>query len=302
MISDITQNLTPALRELADAIDKLADLVEQQKSLDGVEPARQLSIIKERFSRITVPQGAANAWQAKYKKGYLKSWLKNRGIVPAQATESLKGNQYVADTASYLAEHFEYLAEFYQKLKYGQSQKRNFTFKGEKDSLPYIRKWCVMLKSNRFIDTSVEKEDGVYVDIAELAEATGFINGYWLEIYLRAMISSLLKNNPEKVESFDVLSQVQLLKADGKFTEFDLLIMLNSKVYWFECKSGDVGRYYRLFQEHREMLGLALNNSIAVIPETNVHMLANFKNKSGMQCFDATELEEQLYYLFFKKQ
>ena len=298
----MTKNLTPALRELADAIDKLADLVEQQRSLDAVEPARQLSIIKERFKSITTSQDTVDSWKAKYKRGYLKNWLKNKSIIPAQATPSLKSNQYVAETAGYLAEHFEYLAEFYQRLKYGQSQRRNFTFRGKKDSLPYIRKWCTMLKSNRLIDASVDKENEVYVDIAELAEATGFINGYWLEIYLRAVISSLLKNNPGNVESFDVLSQVQLLKYDGKFTEFDLLLMLNNEVYWFECKSGDIGRYYQLFNDHRQMLQLGLGNAIAVIPEPNVHMLANFKNKSGMQCFDATALEEQLYYLFFNTQ
>jgi hypothetical protein len=292
--------LSTSLHELADAIEQLADLVASQKNADNYEPVKQLAVIKQKFSALSlnVPLNGGT-WKDKYKKGYLRNWLSEKGLKAAQAQESLKGNQYLIDTAKYLAQNFDYLADFYQKLKYGQSLKRNFVFEANNKAFPYIKEWSRLLKQNKFIDHFADKSEGVFIDVAIMGEATGFINGYWLEIYLRATLSQILKAHPENVKSFDVLSQVHLLKPNGKISELDLLLMLNEKVYWFECKSGDVGQYYKLFNQHRGLLGLATGQSVAVIPDANVHMLGNFLTKSGIQCFDAQNLPQQINKLLF---
>lgn len=296
----MSSNLTRALRELADSIDQLADLVETQRGLDQEEPVKMLGVIRQRFGQLTGPAAwSSEVLAERHIRGFLRRWLHTRQVVPARGDESLKGSGYLEDTARYLAQNFEHLDEFYKRLKTGQSRKRNFTYRGSRVALPYIKQWCKMLKSERLIDNVIEKSDEVFIDVAEVAQAVSFINGYWLEILLRAKVAKVLKENAAKVECYDVLSQVHVVKPDGTVTEIDLLLMINEQTYWFECKSGEIGTYYDLFKTHRRLLGLSERQSVAVVPEDNVDLIANFRQRSGMKCFGAGRLEEQLTHLIF---
>jgi hypothetical protein len=296
--------LSQALATLADAIDQLAFLVADQRSHDNTEQVRQFSVIVQKFKQVSQAAGTnadqKHDWNAKYKKGYLKKWLKTKNLVPAQAQESLKADIYLNNAAEYLATNFSQLAEFYQRLKYGQSLKRNFTYATNSNAMKYIVQWCKMLHKQNFIDQVVEKQTEVYVDIAEMAEATLFINGFWLELVLRSQVAKLIKGNFENIQSFDILSQLHLLKPDNKMTELDLLIMINDKVYWFECKTGDIGSYYKTFATHRQLLGLDYAQAAVLIPAANIQMTANFRVKSGMQTLNVSDLETQLHEIIFK--
>lgn len=296
--------LSQALSTLAEAIDQLALLVANQKTEDNAEQVKQFSVIVQKFKQVSLAADLDTAqkhdWGAKYTKGYLKKWLRDINLVPAQAQESLKADTYVNNAAEYLANNFSQLAEFYQKLKYGQSLKRNFTYTTNANAMSYIVQWCKMLHKQKFIDEVVEKQTEVFVDIAEMAEATSFINGFWLELVLRSQISKLIKANFESISSFDILSQLHLLKPDNKMTELDLLIMINDRVFWFECKTGDIGSYYKTFADHRALLGLDYTQAAVLIPAANVHMTSNFRKKSGMQTLDAADLYTQLQEIIFK--
>ncbi len=296
--------LSHALSTLAEAIDQLALLVANQKTEDNAEQVKQFSVIVQKFKQVSLAADLDTAqkhdWGAKYTKGYLKKWLRDINLVPAQAQESLKADTYVNNAAEYLANNFSQLAEFYQKLKYGQSLKRNFTYTTNANAMSYIVQWCKMLHKQKFIDQVVEKQTEVFVDIAEMAEATSFINGFWLELVLRSQISKLIKANFESISSFDILSQLHLLKPDNKMTELDLLIMINDRVFWFECKTGDIGSYYKTFANHRALLGLDYTQAAVLIPAANVHMTSNFRKKSGMQTLDAADLYTQLQEIIFK--
>jgi len=290
-----------SLMELADSIDLLA---EQIKTMDALEATNEFMELHKEFEEITENYSLERkeTWSKKYRKGYLKEWLRDRGLEPAQATEGLSSDRYLTKTAEYLADNFSKLEEFYKSLKNGQSVRRNFNFLDHGNAMAYISTWCQMLKNHEIIDYVIEKQNGFYVDIAEMKLATFFINGYWLELLLRSEIGDLIKNNGDKIDSFDILSGVEILKPDNSLTEFDLMLMVNEQVYWFECKSGDIGRYYKLFNEHRKLIDLDYKNAVAVIPSPNVQIASNFRKRSQMQTFSATDLQAQLNRILFKDQ
>lgn len=294
---DNLNDLQQAVKTLSEAIQQFEQLIVLQKTEEKEHQIKQFAVLASRFRQLSGTM-LGNAAKDKYQKGWLRKWLTNRNMLPAQAIDTLKGNQFVEQTALYLAENFYELEDFYQQLKYGQSQRRNFVFKPNKNALPYIRKWSELLKQQRFIDSFVERTDGIFIDIAELADATSFIYGHWLEVLLRVKVANYLRTSIDNITSFDVLSQVHILKPNDQHTELDLLVMINEKVYWFECKAGDIGDYYKLFKTHQGMLGLTYMQSAAVVPEPNVQLAKNFRQKSNMQCFNAIHIDEQLARFF----
>lgn len=293
--------LAQSLEQLADQLDTLAELVKSQNLRDKQEPVKQFSVIASRLQALSQSEILnPKDWKSKYKRGFLRKWLLTRGLAAADAVESLKGDHFLFNTTEYLAENFNFLEDFYSRLKYGQSQHRNFQFRAAKSSLPYIKAWAQMLKKLRYIDHWEEQPEGFFVDISKLSSATFFINGIWLEILLRGRVAEYLKGHFDTITEFDVLSQVNIAKPDGSVSELDLLLMLNGRVYWFECKAGDIGRYYSVFNEHRVLLRLNEERAIVLLPYTNAQMIANFKKKSGMRTFFAVHLEDQLTQLFIE--
>jgi hypothetical protein len=287
--------ISKALHDLADVLSQLAKSIET--STDNINTSKEIGRLSEVIENLKLVNPETE--NLKYKKGFLRKWLTNHQISMVKAEESLESDVFLIQAASYLAQNYQHLGEFLQRLKQGQSLKRNFTFRSGKTALPYILSWCEFLKKHHLIDNTIDKSSEVFVDIAEVATATSFITGNWLEIVLRNTLSNVLKANSELVDTYDFLSQIHIVKDDGKISELDLLLMLNEKVYWFECKSGEIGDYYKLFLKHKNRMGLDYETSIVVIPNPNIGITANLKSKNDMQTFYATDLEEQLVNLLF---
>ncbi|UBM60780.1 hypothetical protein LAG90_09045 [Marinilongibacter aquaticus] len=282
--------LADTLAQLKNTIQRLNDLVESGLGQADIEALKEIPILVKALDKIDDPYQA----RAKYRKGFLKDWLAQKGFYTARAAETLKVDEKLLKAADYLAHNYFKLDNFFTELKWKQNIRRNFNFSDDSTAMPVILEWATMLQDSELIEMLINKQTSLYIDIAELAKATSFINGYWLEILLRSRISDWLRQNIDEVGSYDILSQVHVSKSDGKVSELDLLFMLNGKVFWFECKSGEIGKYYALFASHRQMLGLKFSQAIAVVIEPNAQIASNFRTRSGMQTFFSTDLKEQI--------
>ena len=104
-----------------------------------------------------------------------------------------------------------------------------------------------------------------------------------------------MRKNIDKISSFDIMAQVEVQTPDRKTSELDLLLMINEKIYWFECKSGQIGaKYYNLFKKHKKYLQLPELQSFLLVPEMNLNQAEAVKQRSGMTLLYATQLENQL--------
>lgn|GEM_PF-3529505 len=291
--------LSSSLRQLADALDQLADVIEKQKTVDNETHVKQLSVIVKRFSDKTavLSQPTELDITAKYKKGFLKQYLQQRNIQSAKYLENLKADAYLNDAAHYMMQHYEHLKEFYKQLKKRQYLRQNFTFKTNAQALQFINNWCKLLHSNKIIDHyRMASANTVFVDVSEVHQAALFILGYWLEVLLRSKVAAFLKKNIAAIAQFDILSQMEIAKPDGTVSELDLMLMLNGNVFWFECKSGQIGGdYMHLFAHHRQLLQLDSQHSFLMIPEPNVKVVSNLQKQSGMTVLFATEADEQIH-------
>lgn len=290
------KQLANSLTELSDAIRQLAEILQNQSNTDNQVHIKQFSLIVKRFSATTHQiQQPPNEIKAKHKKGFIQQWLGQKNMAMVDGNENLKADDYLFHAVDYLADHYLHLKEFYSQLKRHQSLKKNFTHQTTRQSIEYIQRWCNMLHQQNMIDSfNITNSTDIYVDIAEVHAAANFIYGYWLEVLLRKEVAVWFNNNLSNIESFDIVSQAYVLKPDKTKTELDLLIMVNGKVYWFECKSGDINRYYKKFNEHRKTMQLGANNSFLVIPDKNGPISLEALKSSGMSTLSGTELEVQL--------
>ena len=303
-----SSTISKSLLELSDAIENLAMIIADQKQEDNEAQIKQFSLIVKKFSKTTehITPNEKRAFESgqiisKHKKGYLNKWLLDKNIYIGKSVGDLQVSKKLYDVADYLTDHYFLLSDFYSQLKRSQNLKHDFQTHTTKQSISYIRKWCEMLHKNKIIDSFYFMDSSVVdIDIAEIHKATYFINGYWLEIFLRKELAIALRKNIGKIDSFDILAQVEMVKPNKKTSEVDLLFMLNDQVYWFECKSGDIGHtYFERFSEHRRLFDLPSERSLLVVPTMHMNQAESVKRACGMNMLYATLLEQQLEQLLF---
>ena len=293
--------LVQSLLELSDAIEQLATTIAQQKNSDQLIQQKQLSVITQKFKHATqliqpaTQQDNAALIQQKYQNGFLKNHLDNQGIFISTTIESLRADENLYKAVDYLQDHYALLKDFYEHLKRSQVLKKNFNHKSTAQAIRYIQDWCKMLHHHKIIDDfKVLNQSEIFVDTAQIIQATSFINGYWLEVLLRREIALFLHANLAQIQSFDILSQTTVLKQDQSNTELDLLLMINQKVYWFECKSGQISNYFERFKGTKKDLGISDNQAFLVIPAQDHNIPLHAKKRSNMLTLFGTELETQL--------
>lgn len=296
--------LSRSVRQLADALDLLANLIEQQKNKEAVNFLKEFALILNR----RLPGTSENPEMVqdrkmirdKFEKGFLNQWLSKRNIIAAGGSGSLKVDAYLSEASHFLARHYQELKPFYQQLKIHSNRRKDFRSKVHLSSIEYIQKWCDMLHEFKLIDGYKKTGSEFFVEIAEIHKATHFIQGYWLEVLLRSTVSQLMAQYLHSIDHFDLLSQLGIQLPDGQRSEIDLLLMINGEVYWFECKSGTLGEYYEKFSRQGGLMNLDERSSFLVYPEANPNMATHLRVQSKMSFLTATGLKEQLEENIFK--
>jgi hypothetical protein len=293
-----TSPLSQSLLNLSDAIEQLAYTLAQSKTPVGDAQVKDLAVLIEKFKK-SIPQADVSNKETveqqihkKHQKGWLMNWLQQKNIYVGKHTDHLRVNAQLYAIADYLTDHYAELKDFYAQLKRSQNIKQDFKIRTTSQSVKYIHRWCDMLHQSKIIDGfQIDPQQQVDVDLARIHEATYFINGYWLEILLSMEIGTYIKQNIEHIQSFDFIAQVELVNPNRTNTEIDLLLMLNEQVYWFECKSGNIGEYYRRFAQTRKRLQLDAQHAFIVVPMMQMHQANAAHSFSGMTLLYATHLD-----------
>ena len=305
------QSIAQILKELSDALEELAYIIAEQKNTDRTQAVSKIKVLTGKIKSFrpkpstTGPDETPGQILKKaYNKNYLRNWLIEKNVHIGKALENISVEDKLYRTAAFLAEHYNTLENFYKELKRKQVRKiEEFKFVGTRSSINYIRRWAEMLVQNKLLDAFEPlNELGIEVDTALIKEATAFINGMWLEIYLRRQIVDFLMRNYQQVNAFDVLSDLHVTLPNGKSGELDLLLMLNNQIFWFECKSGQIGNeYYEKYAYiNRRVLQLPEEHAFLVIPQMRMHQPREIKERTGMIPIFATDLDDYLDYALKK--
>ncbi len=301
------QELAVILKELSDALEDLATIIGEQKEIDKDFEKKLRQFLKKIPAKYAPPSETLSprkALKKAYRKNFLRLWLTERNFKIGKAIDNFRGDERLFKAAEFLADHYHRLEDFYKQLKINQSRrKENMLFLSSKETIQYIRKWAEMLVKAKLID-GFRKISGnqVDVDLALIKEATEFVNGFWLEIFLRRELANFLMTHYQEIKAFDILADIHVTYPDHTAGELDLLLMINEHVFWFECKSGQIGEeYYRKYGKiNHNFLHLHDGHSALLLPKMNLHQPAVIKKRTGMEPLFATELDIQLPKLLDK--
>ena len=206
--------ISKTLLLLAEALEQLALIIAQEEGQNKQEQVKQLEVIRQKIKKIETgdKEQLYRQIRQKHRKGYIKNWLVQKNIYTGKATDSLRVDNKLYQVADFLADHYRHLQDFYKQLKKHQVIKKDFVYKTPKQSIKYIRKWGKMLFENKIIDAfQFLDNEKIDVDIAEIHRTTYFINGYWLEIFLRRELAKLMRKHIDKIQSFDILAQAEIV-------------------------------------------------------------------------------------------
>ena len=243
---------------------------------------------------------------------YYKQAAIGRVVVHPDFRKKQLGHDLIARCISFIEKDFNtseikigaqtYLEDFYKQLKRHQGLKKDFVFKTPRRSVLYIRKWVMMLFQNKIIDAyKFLDNEHIDVDIKQIHDATWFIQGFWLEIFLRSELAQLMRAYLPHIKTFDILAQAHLVLPGDFSSEIDLLLMLNDKVYWFECKSGNIGEYYKKFKKEKHLMKLPMNHSFLVMPDMDANRDLAVKKQAEMTPLHADNINKELKKHIFDK-
>ncbi len=300
------KTISQTLLLLAEALEQLALIIAKEQGKDNLEEPKQWKVLsgkpKQKEVSKTVFSDIKKTILKKHKKGFIKNWLLKKDISVGKGIENLKVDKKLYEVADYLADHYLELEDFYKKLKQHQGLKKDFVFRTSKRSVLYIRKWVIMLFQNKIIDAyKFLDNEHIDIDIKKIHHATWFIQGLWLEIFLRRELAQLMRENLSHINTFDILAQAQLVFPDGFSSEIDLLLMLNNKIFWFECKSGNIGTHYKKFQRQKKLMKLPMKQSFLVMPDMDPNRDLAVKNQAYMTPLHADNIRNELKNYIFDK-
>ena len=299
------KKISQTLLLLAEALEQLALIIAREEGENIAGTPKELEVLsgKRKSGNKSKPASySREEIRRKFKKGFIKNWLLERDITVGKGIDTLKVDKKLYEVADYLADHYLELEDFYKQLKRHQGLKKDFVFKTPRRSVLYIRKWVMMLFQNKIIDAyKFLDNEHIDVDIKQIHDATWFIQGFWLEIFLRSELAQLMRAYLPYIKTFDILAQAHLVFPGDFSSEIDLLLMLNDKVYWFECKSGNIGEYYKKFKKEKHLMKLPMNHSFLVMPDMDANRDLAVKKQAEMTPLHADNIDKELKKHIFDK-
>jgi len=126
-----------------------------------------------------------------------------------------------------------------------------------------------------------------------LPAAQRFFTGHWFEIYCREKILAWLRGAGLE-DRAQLLHNVQVKLPDGEDFEFDLLLWLDGRLFWFEQKSGSYQHNLEKYARLADRLVLDRNHAFLVLAQAGEKTAQVLGDLCGMTVCTTDTLEREL--------
>lgn len=118
-----------------------------------------------------------------------------------------------------------------------------------------------------------------------IPQAINFVNGKWLEIYIKKIILKFVEQVPG-VKSYSILANPQIVLGNGDGFELDILLQIDDKYFWIEAKTGEYQNYVDRYSKMGAMLGIPEERRYLVLAEMNPGSASQLNTLFKMQVTD----------------
>ena len=232
-----------------------------------------------------------------------EKWLNDRGITICTINQP---EHPLGDSlnrfALFLGDRYETLKDFARVLKKksaGAHRANSLSLKNKSESeISHVVQFGNDLKRNALLQDFryVKKDRVAFFELQDEGIVKNFFTGDWLERYVQLKVVEVLKQLLPDVTP-KVLANAAVEFPSGEKAEFDLIVGLDSKVLWLECKSGkdypkDVSKYGGIAKNHIKIE--PQDAALVLLVELTDEEKTNNSHFAGMQVIHMTQLESFL--------
>lgn len=257
------QRLSQMSSQLEDALQKNS---EENESLK----ARLLKL--EKLIGTTPPEppqgGDKSDFLKKPESTQLRQYLEKLNIQVLSSRQPGSADAVMNKVALKLGNHYPYLAQLHQKMIQSISRKQNFSVNLTNSSQPQIQQctaFCKELQRLSFLSSYHYNNNSRTISgrVDLQPQIINFLNGLWFENFINIQLSELLS---QAHLTYECLINPQLQFENGNKFELDFLFLVNGKILWVECKSGNLSNLnYTTYESHKQLLQLSKQQCLLVL-------------------------------------
>ncbi|MDA1260353.1 MAG: hypothetical protein O3A20_06995, partial [Planctomycetota bacterium] len=198
--------------------------------------------------------------------GPLADFLKERGIIVYEGQDDLNRNEAFEHLARHLGAHFDVLAPFYEKTKRLVASGRGAKFEVEhftdQERSAAVQFGTLLHRHGMLKDFYYHRSPKKALRVIPTKDGkTGqFLTGGWLEIFVSMMLSKRLRAHLSPAK-YQMLYNVKGALPDGREFEADIMAVVEGKMFWLECKTGNWQDYSARFRGLVQTFGVDRNSS-----------------------------------------
>lgn len=198
--------------------------------------------------------------------GPLVDHLKERGVLVYEGQDDLNRNEAFEHLARHLGTHFDLLSPFYEKVKRlvasGRGSKFEIDHFSEQERSAAVQFGTLLHRHGMLKDFYYHRSPKKALRVIPTKDGkTGqFLTGGWLEIFVSMMMSRRLRAHvsPAKCQ---LLYNVKGALPDGREFEADIMAVVEGRMFWLECKTGNWQDYAARFRGLVNIFGVDRNSS-----------------------------------------
>lgn len=198
--------------------------------------------------------------------GPLVDFLKERGILVYEGQDDLNRNEAFEHLARHLGTHFDLLAPFYEKTKRLVASGRGAKFEVEhfsdQERSAAVQFGTLLHRHGMLKDFYYHRSPKKALRVIPTKDGkTGqFLTGGWLEIFVSMLLSKRLRAHLSPAK-YQMLYNVKGALPDGREFEADIMAVVEGRMFWLECKTGNWQDYSARFRGLVQTFGVDRNSS-----------------------------------------
>lgn len=192
--------------------------------------------------------------------GLLVEYLKSRDVVVYEGSEDFTSNEAFEHLARHIGHQFALVSPFYEKMKRivatGKGQRVDVEGLNEAERSAAVQLGTLLHRHGLLKDFYYHRSPKKQLRVIPTSDGTiaQFLTGGWLEIYVARLLTSRLKAHMSE-KRYQVLFNVKGTLPDDKEFEADVMALVDGKLLWIECKTGNWQDYQHLFRGRVKTFG-----------------------------------------------
>ncbi|RMH01092.1 MAG: hypothetical protein D6702_12310 [Planctomycetota bacterium] len=192
--------------------------------------------------------------------GPLVDYLRSRNVVVYEGEDDLARNEAFEHLARHIGTHFKLVGPFYEKMKRavasGHGQRIDIERWSEAERSAAVQLGTMLHRHGLLKDFYYHRSPKKQLRVIPTKDGSTaqFLTGGWLEIYVSWLLTKRLKARMSPAK-YQVLFNVKGTLPNRKEFEADLMALVDGRMFWMECKTGNWQDYSARFKGLVQVFG-----------------------------------------------